>query len=293
MGSLFDFDAVRHRFAVMGNPVSHSLSPRIHQAFARQSNIQIEYTAIQVDPGGFTQAVGNFFSQGGKGLNITVPFKHEAVKVANCLTDRASQAGAVNTLIWKSDQHIIGDNTDGQGLVVDIQKNIGVSIDSKRILIIGAGGAVHGIFFPLVEQHPAHIHVANRTVSRAESLVQKFSGKLLDTTTSFSSLENIPCTDPFDIIINGTSSSLQHKSLALPAQIIKPDVSLCYDLMYASQPTDFLLWAAENHCGMARDGLGMLVEQAAESFYQWLGIRPKTGPILADLERTLHAANDQ
>lgn len=293
MGSLFDFDAVRHRFAVMGNPVSHSLSPRIHQAFAKQSNIQIEYDAIQVDPGGLSQAVGNFFAQGGKGLNITIPFKHEAAKIADSLTERAAQAGAVNTLIWQSDQKILGDNTDGQGLVVDIQKNIGFPIKNKRLLIIGAGGAVHGILSPLMGCHPAHIHITNRTISRAESLVRNFSDSAQETTLSFSGLENIPYSDPFDIIINGTSSSLQHSPLALPAQLVKPQVSLCYDLMYASQPTDFLLWAENNHCGVARDGIGMLVEQAAESFYQWLGIRPETQPVLDSLEKTLRPLHDQ
>lgn len=271
----FDFDAPPDRYAVIGNPVAHSLSPQIHAAFAQQTRQRLVYDRIQVDPGGFPQAVGNFQAAGGKGLNVTLPFKHEAWTLADSRSPRAELAGAVNTLVF-SDDRIHGDNTDGIGLVRDLTTNLGVRIAGQRVLVVGAGGAVRGVLGPLLEQQPAQIVIVNRTVDRALELADLFR--------SFGRVDPVGCgfedlgEQGYDIVINATSASLQGETLPLPASVLASGC-WCYDMMYGREPTTFLRWAAGQGCERLADGLGMLVEQAAESFLSWRGVRPETGTV--------------
>ncbi len=293
MSSLFDFDAPPDRYAVMGNPVAHSKSPMIHAAFARQTGQRMVYEAIQVDEGGFPQAVGNFQASGGKGLNITVPFKREAWELADTRSARAEVAGAVNTFLFREDGRIYGDNTDGVGLVRDLRDNLGLELAGRRLLILGAGGAVRGVLAPLLEQRPEAVVVANRTVSRAEELVAGFraqaaaAGCRLEA-CGFEALAG----RHFDAVINGTAASLQGAALVLPQDLLVPD-AWCYDMMYAAAPTPFLRWAAKHGAAHCHDGLGMLVEQAAESFCLWRGVRPQTAPVIALVREALLAEAGQ
>ena len=282
--SLFDFDRRLDTFAVMGNPIKHSKSPSIHRLFAKQTGKNISYNAIQVDLGGFQQAVGNFHANGGKGLNITVPFKHEAWQIADTLSNRAKLAKAVNTLYFQDDGSRFGDNTDGAGLVTDIKKNIDYDLKDKKILILGAGGAVSGILPSLLEQHPKQIHLVNRTLHKAVDLIHNFPDQNNLSAGEYSTLD---AQGTFDLIINGTASSLYGELPPLTASLIKPNQTLCYDLMYASLPTEFMNWGKEAGAGQCVDGLGMLVEQAAESFYLWMKIKPKTTDILKQLRQQL------
>jgi shikimate dehydrogenase len=271
MSSMFDFDAPPDRYAVMGNPVAHSLSPAIHAEFARQTAQRLTYTAIQVDEGGFEQAAGNFRAAGGKGLNVTVPFKRVAWAWVDRRSARAERAGAVNTIAFK-DGAAYGDNTDGVGLVRDITVNLRAAISGRRVLIAGAGGAVRGVLEPILEQHPRELVIANRTVDSATELAALFSSdRLVVTGSSFEALSG----REFDLVINGTAASLRGAELPLPPTILAPDC-LCYDMMYAAEPTPFLRWAQAQGAARGADGLGMLVEQAAESFLLWRGVRPDT-----------------
>lgn len=275
--TLFDFDAPR-RFAVMGDPVAHSKSPRIHGEFARQLGIRLEYSAIQVDPGGLAQAVGNFQAAGGVGLNITVPHKLDAFRLADRLSERARLAGAVNTLKFER-EGIYGDNTDGIGLVRDLTQNLQAAIAGKRVLIAGAGGAVRGVIGPILDEKPQTLVIANRTVDKARELVEVFDR---EDVLSACGLDGIP--GAFDIVINGTSASLRGEVPALPAGVFGPG-ALAYDMMYGDEPTAFLRWARQHGATHTADGLGMLVEQAAESFFLWHGKRPDTGPVIAGLKK--------
>lgn len=272
MSDPFDFDRPR-RFAVMGNPVNHSKSPFIHQQFARQMSIKLEYIAIQVDVGGFVQAVDQFRATGGAGLNITVPFKLDAYRYAEKLSDRARRAGAVNTL--KFDAQVFGDNTDGVGLVRDLQTNLGVALKGKRVLVLGAGGAVRGVLGPLGEAQPASVAIANRTAVKAKELAADFAGVAGG---GFDAIEG----QVFDVVINGTAASLEGKIPDLPPKLFAPN-SLAYDMMYADKAKPFLSWAQSQGAARVSDGLGMLVEQAAESFFIWHGKRPDTKPVLTHL----------
>lgn len=281
MSSLFDFDAKPDRYAVMGNPINHSKSPLIHAEFARQTLQKLSYEAIQVDLGGLEQAVGNFQGSGGKGLNITVPFKTDAWELADNLSIEAQRAGAVNTILFKEDGSRYGHNTDGIGMLRDITQNHGGKITGQKILILGAGGAVRGILQPLLEQNPQSITLANRTPDRAQSLAEAFSDHGVQLHGGgFADIE----ASPYDLIINGTSASLQGELPPLPEQIINQH-SWCYDMMYGKEPTIFLQWAAQLGAQHCMDGLGMLVEQAAESFLLWRGVRPETAPIMAKLRQ--------
>jgi shikimate dehydrogenase len=276
MSSPFDFDAPPDRYAVMGNPIAHSLSPAIHAEFARQTAQRLTYSAIQVDEGGFEQAAGNFRAAGGKGLNVTVPFKRVAWAWVDRRSARAEQAGAVNTIAFK-DGAAYGDNTDGAGLVRDITVNLRAAISGRRVLIAGAGGAVRGVLEPILEQHPRELVIANRTVDSAIELAALFSNTTLEVTgCSFEALAG----RKFDLVINGTAASLQGRDLPLPPSILTPDC-LCYDMMYAAESTPFLRWAKIQGAAQTVDGLGMLVEQAAESFQLWRGVRPDTAPVIA------------
>lgn len=279
MADPFDFEQPA-RYAVMGNPVAHSKSPAIHQLFARQFQHRIEYLAIQVDPGGLRQAVEQFRAAGGKGLNVTLPFKLDAFRLAENMSERAKAAGAVNTLKFESDDRIFGDNTDGIGMVHDIQLNLEMPITGKQVLLLGAGGAARGVLGPLLKHRPARVVVANRTIAKARDVVQLFRGQAPVEACSFADLRG----KHFDIVINGTSASAKGEAPELPATLFTRD-SLAYDMMYGDRPTPFLEWAALNGAARVSDGLGMLVEQAAESYFVWRGARPETRPVLAALKK--------
>ena len=267
----------RDRYAVMGNPIAHSKSPRIHRLFAQQTGEALDYEALLVEADDFAEAVADFFfSDGGKGLNITVPFKQEAWQLADRLSPRAEPAGAVNTLMVK-DGALYGDNTDGAGLVRDLTVNHGVELRDKRILMLGAGGAARGVILPLLEQGPALLHIANRTVARAEQLAEHFAPHGALGASGFDTLD-----DDFDIVINATAAGLDNDVPALPEGVVNPH-TLCYDMMYGSGPTAFVRYCTGRGAARALDGLGMLVEQAAESFHLWRGARPDTRPVIQAL----------
>jgi len=265
---------------VMGNPVAHSKSPTIHRLFAKQFGHAIEYRAIEADIGGFREAVERFREAGGKGLNVTVPFKLEAFELADHLSDRARHAEAVNTLKFEPDGRLFGDNTDGAGLVHDLTKNLGVVLKDKNILVLGAGGAVRGVLAPLLRQHTAKVMVANRTVSKARELAVAFAHYGRIEACGFAELTG----KRFDAVINGTSASLKGELPPLPVNLFASHAA-AYDLMYADKPTPFMEWAALHGAETVADGLGMLVEQAAESYFVWHGVRPETKPVIAALRR--------
>jgi shikimate dehydrogenase len=270
------------RYAVVGNPVKHSKSPQIHAAFASQTGQQLRYRAMQVAEGEFAAVVSRFFADGGCGLNVTVPFKREAYDFADELSSRAQQAGAVNTLSQDAAGRIAGDNTDGVGLVKDMRVNLGWTIAARRVLVLGAGGAVRGVLAPLLAERPAQLLVVNRTASKAAQLAQDFAALGPIAGAGFEGLEN----QQFDLVINGTSASLSGELPPLTDTLLT-ERSCCYDMMYGAEPTMFTRWAAQNTAWAVADGLGMLVEQAAESFYIWRHLRPKTGPVIADLRLAL------
>jgi shikimate dehydrogenase len=284
MSSLFDFDGPPDAYAVMGHPISHSKSPQIHAAFARQTGQRMEYTAIQVDPGGFEQAVGNFFANGGKGLNVTVPFKQEAWALAAVRGPEAERAGAVNTLLQDEADRLVGHNTDGVGLVRDILQNHGGSIRGRRILLLGAGGAARGVLAPLLAEGPEILLIANRTPDRAHALAEQFSSLGTIIGLGFNDISS----KPVDLIINATAASLQGEVPPLPAGVCVA-TTWCYDMMYAAEATAFVQWGRDQGAEKSIDGLGMLVEQAAESFHYWRGVRPDTGPVIDMIRAGLNA----
>ena len=263
------------RYAVLGQPIAHSKSPRIHQLFAEQTGECLQYSALEVPAEQFTDVVTSFFANDGKGLNCTVPLKELAWAYAECKTERAQLAKAVNTLALQKDGSVLGDNTDGIGLVTDLKHNHGIVLSGRRILILGAGGASRGIILPLLEEVPEFIVIANRTLAKAQQLVTEFAGKGSVSACSYTDLKG----QSFDLIINATSSSLTHELPPLPEGLLANQGS-CYDLAYSNKATVFVIWGLENKALKSLDGLGMLVEQAAEAFYIWRGIRPKTAPII-------------
>ncbi|MCD1646389.1 shikimate dehydrogenase [Marinobacter adhaerens] len=267
-------------YAVVGNPISHSKSPRIHSLFASETGEPVEYTAIQAPLDDFAGTVKQFFERGGKGLNVTVPFKEEAWKLADRRTERAENAGAANTLYLDDDGRLTADNTDGCGIVRDLVSNHGVTLKAAHILVLGAGGAVRGVLGPILAEHPASITIANRTVTRAEALVELFTPVAGETALSAFGFEQ-PC-EPYDLIINGTSASLQGDLPPLSPKVIA-EKTVVYDMMYSLQTTTFNQWALEQGAQIVHDGLGMLVEQAAESFRIWRGISPATRPVIEEL----------
>lgn len=280
MSDLFDFKVPTRRYALMGNPVSHSRSPFIHLAFGEQVSVDIEYTLIQVDHGGFTQAVDNFRASGGEGLNVTVPFKSEAARYADSLSQAVTQAGAANTLVFADDQ-CTADNTDGVGLINDLSERLGVSLASKRVLLIGAGGAAKGAAGPLLDQNIAQLTIANRSVDKAYDIADHLNHDRLRA-CGFDDLSE----HTFDVVINATSASLSGALPAVPASALA-GCELVYDMMYASELTPFLRWAESHGCQHVADGLGMLVEQAAESFRIWTGEQPATQPVFEALRTQL------
>jgi shikimate dehydrogenase len=264
------------RYAVFGSPIKHSKSPRIHALFAEQTGQSLIYTAEKVPAESFEATAKAFFDNGGKGLNCTVPLKELAFNFATIATERAFFAKAINTLALKEDGCILGDNTDGIGLVKDLTVNHQIKLSKKRILILGAGGATRGIVAPLMLKKPAKLVIANRTVEKAIQLAEDFRvlGKNIQG-CGFSELEN----RQFDLILNATSASLSNDLPPLPDGILAPN-GCCYDLAYSNEPTAFVRWGNENHAVKSLDGLGMLVEQAAEAFYLWRGVRPNTQPVI-------------
>lgn len=259
----------------MGNPVSHSKSPAIHTAFAEQAKQILEYSTVHVEMDQFAVAVHDFFNNGGKGLNITVPFKQEAWQLAAKRSEEALLAGAVNTLFLDKSGVLMGHNTDGIGLVRDIIQNHGGCLEGKSILVLGAGGASRGILLPLLKEKPKRICIANRTVTKAKQLALDFAayGELVG--CGFSDLDG----QQFDWVINATSASLQGDLPPLPQNVLHSG-AWCYDLMYSLEETIFCQWANKMGAEKSLDGLGMLIEQAAESFYLWRGLRPDTKELL-------------
>ncbi|WP_417596160.1 shikimate dehydrogenase [Oceanospirillum sp.] len=274
------------RYAVFGNPIAHSKSPQIHQAFARQTQQLLSYEALLAPVDAFAQSLRAFLADQGRGCNITVPFKQDAFETAEQLTARAQRAGAVNTLWLAEDGQLWGDTTDGVGLVRDLTDNQQVGISGQRVLILGAGGAVRGVIEPILEQKPASVMIANRTVSKAELLVDIFKDLLPEGCTlsvcGFTDLEG----QQFDQVINGTAASLSGDLPPLPDNLLA-DNAACYDMMYGAETTVFNQWALNHGAAKAIDGLGMLVEQAAESFRIWRGVKPETTEVLADLREQL------
>ena len=266
-------------YAVLGNPVKHSKSPQIHLLFAEEMGITLEYNAIEVPNDELSTYVNLFSSQGGKGLNITVPFKENAYKLCTEITSRALESGSVNTIKFDTETNIIGDTTDGEGFINDLRKNYGINLQNKSILILGAGGTVKSIIERLVSEEIKNVVIVNRTLSRAEELEKKFKNKIDIKSFSYETLPN----DIFDLIVNGTSLSLSSEVPPVSRNIINKN-TFCYDLMYSSDKTVFIKWAIENGALRAADGLGMLVEQAAESFFIWHGVKPNTAKVIEALK---------
>lgn len=266
------------RFAVIGNPVAHSLSPGIHHQFAGQFGITLAYQRLLADSGHFSEVAAHFCATGGRGLNVTVPFKVDAWQFANSLSERARVAEAVNTLLFDSEGSAFGDNTDGVGLLRDIRHNLRFDPSGKRVLILGAGGAVRGILGPLIDASPTEVTIANRTVQRAVDMAASFEPFARVNGCGFDDLSS----HHFDLVINGTSASLSQEMPPLPTGLLAPD-ALAYDLVYASCSTPFMEWAIRNGAASVSDGLGMLVEQAAESFALWHHKFPKTRPVIDHL----------
>jgi shikimate dehydrogenase len=264
-------------YCVFGNPIGHSKSPFIHTAFARQTGEDLIYTARLALRDGFAQSVKNFIASGGRGANVTIPFKEDAFRLATRLTPRAELAGAVNMLTF-DDKDIVGDNTDGAGLVRDITINLDMPITGKRILLLGAGGAARGAIGPLLEEHPAVVVIANRTAHKARDLAEHYATLGRISGGAYTGLSN----QTFDIIINATSASLGGELPPLPSRLFASG-SLAYEMMYGRGDTPFLLFAREEGAARLSDGLGMLVEQAAEAFQLWRGVRPDAAPVMAQL----------
>lgn len=263
-------------YAVIGNPIAHSKSPLIHQAFARQLGIALSYTAELIPLAGLEQGLMTLQEKGFKGLNVTVPFKEQVWQCLATKSDHATLAGAVNTVIFNADGSRYGDNTDGIGLCQDLTQNHGIELAGKRILLLGAGGAARGVIQPLLDHLPAALIIANRTVSKADNIVTLFANE------SLSAVGFEQVSGSFDLIINATSASLEGKVPPIPTTAITSQ-TCCYDMMYSDNDTAFILWAKTLHAAKTIDGLGMLVEQAAESFRLWHGIKPETKNVIKQL----------
>ena len=268
-------------YGVMGNPVAHSKSPQIHAAFARQTGEPVAYQAIYVELDRFPAALDEFQRLGGKGLNITLPFKEAAWKSARVTSGRADRAHAVNTLWFDKHGKRHGDTTDGIGLIRDLTVNQDIQLSGKDVLVLGAGGAVRGILDPLFDQEPARVVIANRTISRAIELARLFLDRGELVACDYEALRG----QRFHTVINGTSASLQGAVPPLPDDLLLPG-ACCYDMMYADTDTVFVTWARAHHADKALDGIGMLVEQAAESFHIWRGVRPETRPVIEMLRNS-------
>ena len=270
-------------YCVMGNPVAHSRSPAIHARFAELMGQTLAYERRLVPMDGFVQGVRDFMAEGGRGCNITVPFKIEAPRLATHCSERVQLAGAANVLTFNADGSIHADNTDGLGLVADITRNAGVSLAGRDVLLLGAGGAAAGALGPLLRAGVRHITVANRTLARAQTLVQSHAALALLQNTELLALEPQALEADFDVIINATASSLTGGEVPVPASVLRPSC-LAYDMMYGPAAQGFLDWA-RTHGAVPRDGLGMLVEQAAEAFLLWRGVRPPSAQVLREMQQ--------
>jgi shikimate dehydrogenase len=274
------------RYAVAGHPIAHSRSPFIHALFAQQTGENVVYDALDIEADEFSDRVDAFRRGGGRGLNVTVPLKELAFRFSDSTSERAARAGAVNTLCFEADGTVSGDNTDGVGLITDLTVNLGIEIGALHVLLLGAGGAARGVLGPLLDRGPASLVVANRSPQRAQSLVRMFArSEGADVSPCACALDEIPVR-PFDLVVNATAASLEGAALALSAAQLARG-ACCYDMMYAGEPTAFLHLAKSLGAARCADGRGMLVEQAAESFRVWRGVRPRTAPVIEALGRTL------
>ena len=275
MKDLFDLGAKKRQFGVVGHPVEHSKSPQIHRLFAQQCGLELEYMAIQLDRGGFVQGVHNLQAGGVCGLNVTLPFKEEASQLCDDVSDRAEVAAAVNTLCFREEGDIYGDNTDGVGLVIDVEENLGLRLRGRRLLLLGAGGAARGVLQPLLEAGPKQLVIANRTAEKARQLAVAFAGYGPVEAVGLDHLSGCH----FDLVVNATSASLSGEMPPLPDALFAAN-ALAYDMMYGDEPTVFMQWAKDHGAEQVSDGLGMLVEQAAASFYLWNEIKPQTVEVI-------------
>jgi shikimate dehydrogenase len=264
-------------YGLFGYPVQHSWSPFIHGMFAKQTAQDMEYRLFESPPERFRSEVLEFFRTGGSGVNVTVPHKRAATDLVNELTPRAQVANAINTIV-RQDESLVGDNTDGTGLLADLTRNLRLNLSSPRILLLGAGGAARGALGPLLELRPRLLVVANRTAERAIEIAEDFAYLGPVSGCEFAKLEN----QRFDLIVNATSASLRGDVPAIPAGVVD-SLTTCYDMAYGSGDTAFVTWAKARGAGRAEQGWGMLVEQAAEAFFLWRGMRPDTSPVLAAL----------
>ena len=263
------------QYGVAGHPISHSWSPFIHGMFAKATAQNLVYRLFDIPPDDFRREALRLFTGGLRGLNVTLPHKQAAADLVNELTPRAERAGAVNTIAFFDDTSLLGDNTDGLGLTVDLEQNLGLDLAGKRILVLGAGGAVRGVLAPLLERELRELVIANRTAERAHKLADEFADMGEIWGCGFKDLGG----SPYDLIINATSAGLQGQMPPLPPEIVGEE-TVCYDMAYGRGSTPFTAWANSRHAGRTVKGWGMLVEQAAESFLLWRGIRPDTRPVL-------------
>lgn len=275
-------------YCVFGHPIGHSRSPWIHARFAALTGQHLDYQARLAPLGGFAASVQAFIAEGGRGCNVTVPFKHEAAACAHSVSQRVQLAGAANTLLIDAQGRIHADNTDGLGLVADITRNAGRSLTGKDVLLVGAGGAAAGVLGPLLEQQPRSLTICNRTAARAQALVDSHRTLAAQQKVELQAQDQQGLKGDFDIIINATAASLQGGGIPIPAHVLRPG-SLAYDMMYGPAAQGFLDWAAQ-HGAQPRDGLGMLVEQAAAAFTLWRGIEPPAAQVLEELRALLAAA---
>lgn len=273
------------RYAVIGHPVSHSRSPFIHALFAQQTKQDLVYDKIDVPPEDVERDVRRFFAEGGRGLNVTVPHKQAVVPLCHRLTARAKLAGAVNTLAMQANNELLGDNTDGAGLVADLLKNLHARLQGARILLIGAGGASRGVIAPLLDQAPSRLHIVNRTAEKAEALANEFSQLGAVTGGGLQSVDG----GAYDLLINASAASLHGDVPDIPSSAVGAS-SLCYDMVYGNTDTPFMRWAKDGGAARAESGIGMLVEQAAESFHLWRGVRPDTAPVLNALRSSVKSS---
>jgi len=268
------------KYAVIGYPVAHSWSPFIHGLFAKQTGHAITYSRLEVAPEALNERVVEFFAADGKGLNVTLPHKQAACLIARERTPRAEMAGAVNTLVLRNN-NVFGDNTDGAGLIADLTRNLAFALQGTRILVLGAGGAARGVLGPLLEADPEYLEIANRNDERAVELAHEFSTLGTVHGCGFDAIAD----STFDLVLNATSASLQDAIPPIPPQVIGP-TTLCYDMAYGRGDTAFTRWAKSAGAGRAETGWGMLVEQAAESFLLWRGVKPRTAPVIAAVKAT-------
>ena len=266
------------QYAVIGNPVSHSKSPVIHTQFAEETGQILQYSALLGEKGQLKKAIDDFKLNNGKGLNVTVPFKQDAWELVDERNVHAEKAGAVNTIIIRDDGSLIGDNTDGIGLVADLSQNLSFDIFNKNILVLGAGGAVRGVLGPILEKKPNQLVIANRTKSKADELALLFADEGNIQSACFDDLQKFQ----FDLIINGTAASLSGDIPPISPLIVNG--AACYDMMYSATDTAFMSWAKKHDAEFVWDGLGMLVEQAAESFYLWRNVRPNTQAVISQIK---------